>query len=114
MIKPPRKSSAGSVLCRWGNMGHRITTQSRGKGGPTYRAPSHRYKAALRHISNEDVMSTGRVIDIEHDPARNAPIALVQLMDGKKIFVLATEGMGVGDPLACGSEAEIKNGNTMP
>ncbi|MFY9750337.1 MAG: 50S ribosomal protein L2, partial [Methanoregula sp.] len=24
-------------------MGHRITTQNRGRGGPTYRAPSHRY-----------------------------------------------------------------------
>ncbi|HOB72232.1 MAG TPA: 50S ribosomal protein L2, partial [bacterium] len=31
-------------------MGHRITTQSRGHGGPTYRAPSSRYKAALKHL----------------------------------------------------------------
>ncbi|MGB8821665.1 MAG: 50S ribosomal protein L2, partial [Methanoregula sp.] len=33
-------------------MGHRITTQNRGRGGPTYRAPSHRYKAELKHVGD--------------------------------------------------------------
>ena len=65
-------------------MGHRITTQARGKGGPTYRAPSHRYKAELKHIGDDTQKITGTVIDIEHDPARNAPIALVKLEDRRK------------------------------
>jgi large subunit ribosomal protein L2 len=95
-------------------MGHRITTQNRGRGGPTYRAPSHRYKATLRHLGNGDVTSRGVVIDIEHDPARNSPIALVRMEDGKKNYVLATEGLGVGDAIAWGSEAEVKGGNTLP
>jgi large subunit ribosomal protein L2 len=95
-------------------MGHRITTQSRGKGGPTYRAPSHRYKAALRHVNSTGGLVRGVVEDIEHDPARNAPLALVRLENGTKVPILATEGMGVGDQVAWGEGAEVKNGNTLP
>ncbi|MFA5002561.1 MAG: 50S ribosomal protein L2, partial [Methanolinea sp.] len=76
-------------------MGHRITTQSRGKGGPTYRAPSHRYKAELRHVDSGENTVRGVIEDIEHDPARHAPIALVRLENGTKSFMLITEGMGV-------------------
>ncbi len=95
-------------------MGHRITTQSRGKGGPTYRAPSHRYKAALRHVSSGEITVHGKVEDIEHDPARHAPIALVRLENGSKVYMLITEGMGVGDSVAWGAEADVRNGNTLP
>ena len=94
-------------------MGHRITTQSRGKGGPTYRAPSHRYKAALKHIGDDTKTIAGTVFDIEHDPARNAPIALVKLEDGAKVYMLVTEGLGVGDQIIWGSAGEVKNGNTL-
>jgi len=94
-------------------MGHRITTQSRGKGGPTYRAPSHRYKAELKHIGDDTQKITGTVIDIEHDPARNAPIALVKLETGEKVYMLVTEGLGIGEPVLWGSAGEVKNGNTL-
>ena len=83
-------------------MGHRITTQARGKGGPTYRAPSHRYKAALKHVGNDDVTTKGTIFDIEHDPARNCPIALVKLDSGEKVYMLVTEGIGIGDIVAWG------------
>ncbi|MCX6694393.1 MAG: 50S ribosomal protein L2 [Methanomicrobiales archaeon] len=95
-------------------MGHRITTQNRGRGGPTYRAPSHRYKAALRHAGHGDTTVTGEVIGIEHDPARNAPIGLVRISDGSKLYMLITEGVGVGDAVAWGPGATVKNGNTLP
>ncbi len=94
-------------------MGHRITTQARGKGGPTYRAPSHRYKAELKHIGDDTQKITGTVVDIEHDPARNAPIALVKLETGEKVYMLVTEGLGIGEPVLWGSAGEIKNGNTL-
>ena len=94
-------------------MGHRITTQSRGKGGPTYRAPSHRYKAELKHIGDDTQKITGSVIDIEHDPARNAPIALVKLEDGAKVYMLVTEGLGIGEIVTWGANVEVKNGNTL-
>jgi large subunit ribosomal protein L2 len=94
-------------------MGHRITTQSRGKGGPTYRAPSHRYKAELKHIGDDTQKITGTVIGIEHDPARNAPIALVKLENGTKVYMLVTEGLGIGESVLWGSAGEVKNGNTL-
>jgi large subunit ribosomal protein L2 len=94
-------------------MGHRITTQARGKGGPTYRAPSHRYKAELKHIGDDTQKITGTVVDIEHDPARNAPIALVKLETGEKVYMLVTEGLGIGEPVLWGSVGEVKNGNTL-
>jgi large subunit ribosomal protein L2 len=95
-------------------MGHRITTQNRGRGGPTYRAPSHRYKAELRHIGDSTKTINGAIIDIEHDPARNAPIALVRLEDGTKTYMLVTEGIGIGAAVAWGADVEVKNGNTLP
>jgi large subunit ribosomal protein L2 len=94
-------------------MGHRITTQARGKGGPTYRAPSHRYKAELKHIGDDTQTITGMVIDIEHDPARNAPIALVKLEDGTKVYMLVTEGLGIGESVLWAAAGEVKNGNTL-
>jgi large subunit ribosomal protein L2 len=95
-------------------MGHRITTQNRGRGGPTYRVPSHRYKAELRHIGDSTKTINGAIIDIEHDPARNAPIALVRLEDGTKTYMLVTEGIGIGAAVSWGADVEVKNGNTLP
>lgn len=94
-------------------MGHRISTQARGKGGSTYRAPSHQYKAALKHFGSFTKTVRATVVDIEHDPARHTPIAVVKI-DGKKEYALITEGIGVGHELAWGPEAKIENGNTLP
>jgi large subunit ribosomal protein L2 len=95
-------------------MGHRITTQSRGKGGPVYRAPSHRYKAALRHVESGNATIRATVTEIEHDPARHAPLARVRLENGARAYVLVTEGIGVGDTLSWGPDGEVRNGNTLP
>jgi large subunit ribosomal protein L2 len=94
-------------------MGHRIQTQNRGKGGPTYRAPSHRYRTAVAHAGKNRDTTTGTVIDIEHDPARHGPVALVRLAEGKTIYVLATEGIGVGDTISWGKDTPVKVGNTL-
>jgi large subunit ribosomal protein L2 len=94
-------------------MGHRIQTQNRGKGGSTYRAPSHRYRAAVAHPGKNHEITTGTVIDIEHDPARHGPVALVRLAGGKTTYVLATEGIGVGDAISWGKDAPVKVGNTL-
>jgi large subunit ribosomal protein L2 len=94
-------------------MGHRIQTQNRGKGGPTYRAPSHRYRAAVAHAGKNHATTKGTVIDIQHDPARHGPVALVRLEEGKNTYVLATEGIGVGDTLSWGKDSAVKLGNTL-
>ena len=95
-------------------MAHRIQTQARGKGGSTWRAPSHLYRAEVHHAGRNDGLTRGRVEAIEHDPARNGPVTLIALDGGEKTYVLATEGTGVGDTLAWGTGAEVKMGNTLP
>ncbi|NYT04965.1 MAG: 50S ribosomal protein L2 [Methanomicrobiales archaeon] len=94
-------------------MGKRIISQNRGRGGPVYRAPSHKYKAALRHQDAAEAGVNGRIIDIEHDPARHAPIALVRLENGRKTYMLATEGIGVDDEISWGPGSTVKNGNSL-
>jgi len=98
-------------------MGRRIRGQRRGRGGPSFRAPSHRYKSDLQHRKTEDEESdviSGTVVDIEHDPARSAPIAAVEFEDGEQRLVLAPEGVGTGDELQVGISAAIEPGNTLP
>ena len=96
-------------------MGRRIQGQRRGRGGPTFRAPSHRYKAELSHKKSEDTDTiAGEVVDIEHDPARSAPLADVEFEDGDRRLILAPEGISVGETIQVGVSAEIKPGNTLP
>ena len=96
-------------------MGRRIQGQRRGRGGPTFRAPSHRYKAELSHKKSEDTDTiSGEIVDIEHDPARSAPLADVEFEDGDRRLILAPEGITVGETIQVGVSAEIKPGNTLP
>jgi len=95
-------------------MGRRIQGQRRGRGTPTFRAPSHRYKADLSHKREEGDLLVGEVTDIEHDPARSAPVARVAFDDGDERLVLAPEGVGVGDRIEVGISAAIEPGNTLP
>ncbi|MFB6146699.1 MAG: 50S ribosomal protein L2 [Halobacteriaceae archaeon] len=94
-------------------MGRR-TAQRRGRGSPTFRAPSHRYKSDLEHKRADDDVVAGEVVDIEHDPARSAPVARVAFDDGDERLVLAPEGIGVGDTLELGISAAVESGNTLP
>jgi large subunit ribosomal protein L2 len=54
------------------------------------------------------------VVAIEYDPNRSARIALLQYEDGEKRYILAPVGLGLGDTVASGPDAEIKPGNTLP
>jgi large subunit ribosomal protein L2 len=99
-------------------MGKRIIAQRRGRGSPTFRAPSHKYKENLEHVRvNKNETVSGVVKEIVHDPARGAPIACVRIEKEKQIeekFVIVPEGIGEGDEMAYGESAAIKTGNTLP
>ncbi len=94
-------------------MGKRIVSQNRGRGSPTYRAPSHKYKSALKHPSVAEGTVYGTVIGITHDPSRSAPIVKVSFDNGEERLIIAPEGIAVGDKIACGISAEIKPGNIL-
>ena len=55
-----------------------------------------------------------RVHSIEYDPNRSARIALLCYADGDKRYILAPEGLRVGDRLQSGAEAEVRVGNALP
>lgn len=54
------------------------------------------------------------VATIEYDPNRSSRIALLNYADGEKRYILAPEGLKVGDKLMSGPEADIKVGNALP
>lgn len=95
-------------------MGKRITSQNRGRGSPTYTAPSHRYKAKLSHPTISDIIIRANVTEILHDPARSAPIARVSFENGEERLILVCEGTSVGERIECGIGSEIKVGNILP
>lgn len=77
-------------------MGKRIIPRARGKGGPRYRVPSHRYAGRVEYNLSRD-NTVGVVIDIIHDPGRNAPVAVIEFPDKSRRLHIASEGLKVGD-----------------
>ncbi len=55
-----------------------------------------------------------KVAAIEYDPNRTANIALLFYADGEKTYIIAPNGLKVGDELMNGSNAEVKVGNCLP
>lgn len=55
-----------------------------------------------------------RVATIEYDPNRSARIALLNYADGEKKYIIAPNGLKVGDVIVSGPESDIKVGNCLP
>lgn len=84
-------------------MGKRIISRARGKGGPRYRAPTHRYLPKPEYpVMQKNAALQAKVIDIVHDPARNAPLAKIKFESGDVKNIIAVEGIKVGDAVLLG------------
>ncbi len=96
-------------------MPKRNIPQRRGKGGPRWQSPSHRFKGKVSypHISYAGKM-IGQIIEFVNDPARTAPLAKVLLEDFTEIKMIASEGMVLGQHLELGVDAKFADGNIMP
>jgi len=92
-------------------MGKPIIPQRRGKGGSTYRSPSHRHKGVPRYPKG--FTGEGVIEDIIHAPGRSTPMAEVKF-DGKKGLILAPEGLRVNQKIFIGSGSPIELGNALP
>ncbi len=57
---------------------------------------------------------TAKVMTIEYDPNRSARIALVQYEDGEKRYIIAPDGIKVGQIIASGSGVAPEIGNCLP
>lgn len=103
----PEKSLLAPLFKKAGrnNMG-RITARHHGGG--------HKRQYRIIDFQRTKDGVPGRVATIEYDPNRTSNIALIHYADGEKRYIVAPEGLKVGDVIESGPNADIKTGNALP
>jgi len=84
----------------------RITTRHRGGG--------HKRLYRIIDFKRDKIGIPGRVARIEYDPNRSSRIALINYVDGEKRYIIAPNGLKVGQTVLSGPEADIITGNALP
>ena len=84
----------------------RITVRHRGGG--------NRRKYRLIDFKRQRFDVPAKVLSLEYDPNRSSHIALIQYEDGEKSYIIAPNGLKVGDTVVSGPNADIKPGNALP
>ena len=103
----PEKSLTVSLKKNAGrNAQGKITVRHRGGGS------KRKYRIIDFKRNKDGVPAT--VKSIEYDPNRTANIALIAYADGQKAYILAPEGLKVGQRVMNGADAEIAVGNCLP
>lgn len=87
------------------NLG-RVTSRHRGGG--------HKRRYRLIDFKRNKHGVNATVTSIEYDPNRSARIALLQYGDGEKRYILAPDGLKVGQAIQSGSGVEVQMGNALP
>jgi large subunit ribosomal protein L2 len=93
-------------------MGKTLIQQRRGKGSPTFRSPSHRFRAAVSHPKLGNEMRKGKIVDIIDCPGHTSPLAIIRYENGESIHMIAPEGICVNQEVSVGS-TDILTGNTV-
>jgi large subunit ribosomal protein L2 len=99
-LTEPKKKTGGRD-----NRGH---VSSRWIGG------GHKQRYRLIDFRRDKDGVPARVASIEYDPNRSARIALLNYFDGERRYIVAPDGLRVGELVQSGPDAEIKPGNCMP
>ena len=103
----PEKSLTVSLKKNAGrNNQGKITVRHRGGGS------RRKYRIIDFKRRKDGIAAT--VLSIEYDPNRTANIALISYVDGEKAYILAPEGLKVGQKVMNGAEAEVRVGNCLP
>ena len=84
----------------------RITVRHRGGG--------NRRKYRIIDFKRQKFDVPGTVKTLEYDPNRSAFIALIEYQDGEKRYIIAPNGLKVGDTVVASPSADIKPGNALP
>ena len=79
-----------------------------------HRGGANRKKYRIIDFKRQKFDVNGTVQTIEYDPNRSAFIALVKYDDGEKRYIIAPNGLKVGDVIVAGADADIKPGNALP
>jgi len=105
--KAPEKSLVVRVKKASGRNFHgKITAHQRGGG-------SRKMYRVIDFKRLKDGVAA-KVAAIEYDPNRTARIALINYVDGEKRYIIAPQGLIVGQTVLSGPEADIKPGNALP
>jgi large subunit ribosomal protein L2 len=105
--KEPERSLIASMKKSGGrNNRGRVTSWQRGGG--------HKRRYRIIDFKRDKYDIPAKVKSIEYDPNRSARIALLFYADGEKRYILAPDGLKVGDTLMAGETAEVAVGNAMP
>ena len=99
LLEPLKKNSGR-------NSYGRITVRHRGGG--------NRNKYRVIDFKRQKTGVDAEVMTLEYDPNRSAHIALIKYEDGEKAYILAPNGLKVGDKVRAGEDADIKPGNALP
>lgn len=86
------------------------------KGQVAVRHRGGGHKRLMRMVDFKQITKMGvpaTVTALEYDPNRSARIALVHYVDGAKSYLLAPEGLKVGDQVVAGERTKVKIGNRM-
>jgi large subunit ribosomal protein L2 len=84
----------------------RTTTRFRGGG--------HKQRYRLIDWRRDKIGVPAMVATIEYDPNRTARIALLAYADGEKRYIVAPDGLAVGQEVVSSRKADIKPGNSLP
>ena len=104
--KAPEKSLTSALKKSGGRNNHgRITSRHIGGG--------HKRKYRIIDFRRNKFGIPAKVFALEYDPNRSARIALLHYADGEKRYILAPNGLKVGDTLQSGPGSEIKVGNAL-
>ena len=87
---------------------------SRGKITVRHRGGGTRSKYRIIDFKRNKDGIPGNVKTIEYDPNRSDNIALIVYADGEKKYILAPEGLKVGNVIYSGTDADIQVGNALP
>jgi large subunit ribosomal protein L2 len=102
----PEKSLTTSLFKSGGrNNKGRITSRHRGGG--------HKRKYRIIDFKRNKDGIPAKVFSIEYDPNRSARIALLHYNDGEKRYILAPNGLKVGNVIQSGTGSDIKVGNSL-
>jgi len=85
-----------------------------GKISVRHRGGGHKRRLRIIDFKRNKAGVPGEVDSIEYDPNRSARIALIKYRDGDWRYIIAPNGIKVGDPVEAGENAEIRLGNALP
>jgi large subunit ribosomal protein L2 len=88
------------------NNNGRITTRHQGGG--------HKRRYRIIDFKRDKVGIPAKVASVEYDPNRSARIALLVYADGEKRYVVAPDGLRVGQTVMNGPDAPPETGNALP